>query len=151
MLGNRNEITELSHTNNLDLGDLEIIDPKSYSEIDDMVEAVQRRKGKINHQDARELCLNNHNYFGTMLVYLNKAKGLVSGAANSTADTVRPALQIIKMKPSFNLVSGIFLMLKEKERLLFADCAININPNSTELADIAYCSSLSAKSFGIGT
>lgn len=150
VIGDEDKINLLAKENNIDLANLEIINPKKYQHIDEMVDAFfERRKGKITKEQALELCLNNRNYFGTMLVYLNKAKGLVSGAAGSTAETVRPGLQIIKMKPEFKLVSGIFLMLKEQDRLLFADCAININPSAEELSEIAICSDITAKSFGI--
>ncbi|MDY6062981.1 MAG: phosphate acetyltransferase [Erysipelotrichaceae bacterium] len=150
VLGNDEIITELADDNNLNIDNLEIINPKKYSQINEMAEALfARRKGKLEQEKALELCLNNPNYFGTMLVYLDKAKGLVSGAVGSTADTVRPGLQIIKMKPGYKLVSGAFLMLHDEDRKLFSDCAININPNAEELSEIAKCSSITAKEFGI--
>ncbi len=150
VLGDYEEINQLAKNNTLDIHGLEIINPKKYEGIDVMVDAfVKRRNGKIDEIKARELCLNDVNYFGTMLIYLEKAKGLVSGAVGSTADTVRPALQIIKMKPEYKLVSGVFIMLKDEQRLIFGDCAININPSAEELSEIAICSSKTARSFGI--
>ena len=89
------------------------------------------------------------NYFGTMLLYTGRVDGLVSGAAHSTADTVRPALQIIKTKPGISRTSGAFIMMKEDERLIFADCAITVNPTAKELAEIAVESTKTAKAFGI--
>ena len=84
---------------NLTLAGVDIYDPATYEEMDAMVASfVERRKGKATEEDARKI-LKDENYFGTMLVYMGKAHGLVSGAAHSTADTVRPALQIIKTKP----------------------------------------------------
>ena len=93
--------------------------------------------------------LRDVNYFGTMLVYMDKADGLVSGAIHSTGDTVRPALQIIKTKPGVSRTSGAFVMVKGDERYLFADCAININPGVQELAEIAVESANTAKIFDI--
>ena len=93
--------------------------------------------------------LLDENYFGTMLVYTNKADGLVSGAAHSTADTVRPALQIIKTKQGVSKTSGVFIMVREDEKYVFADCAINIAPDSNDLAEIAIESAKTAKMFGI--
>ncbi|MFR7863997.1 MAG: phosphate acyltransferase, partial [Streptococcus salivarius] len=86
-----------------------------------------------------------------MLVKLGLADGMVSGAIHSTADTVRPALQIIKTKPGISRTSGVFLMNRENtdHRLVFADCAINIEPNAQELAEIAINTAETAKVFGI--
>ena len=81
-------------------------------------------KVKATEEQADEL-LNNVNYFGTMLVYAGHADGLVSGAAHSTGDTVRPALQIIKTKPGVSKTSGIFFMIKDDQQYVFGDCAIN--------------------------
>ena len=109
---------------------------------------VERRKGKATEEDARKILLDE-NYFGTMLVYTNKADGLVSGAAHSTADTVRPALQIIKTIPGVSKTSGVFIMVREDEKYVFADCAINIAPDSNDLAEIAIESAKTAKMFDI--
>ena len=150
VIGEKEKIENTCKSNGLDPSVLTIIDPANYPSIDLMVaEFVKRRNGKIDEVRARELVLTDYNYFGTMLVYLDEAKGLVSGAVGTTANTVRPALQIIKMHPNYNLVSGVFLMLKESERYLFGDCAININPDSKTLAEIAICSSHTARKFGI--
>ena len=109
---------------------------------------VERRKGKATEEHAREILLDE-NYFGTMLVYTNKADGLVSGAAHSTADTVRPALQIIKTKQGISKTSGVFIMAREEEKYVFADCAINIAPDSNDLAEIAIESAKTAEMFDI--
>ena len=107
---------------------LTVIDPETYEEIDELVLAlVERRKGKVTQDEAREL-LKDVNYFGTMLVYTKRANGLVSGAAHTTAETVRPALQIIKTKPGISKTSGAFIMVKDDLRYVFADCAITIAP-----------------------
>lgn len=99
LVGNKEEISAKAASMNLTLAGVDIYDPATYEEMDAMVASfVERRKGKATEEDARKI-LKDENYFGTMLVYMGKAHGLVSGAAHSTADTVRPALQIIKTKP----------------------------------------------------
>ncbi|MBB6283034.1 phosphate acetyltransferase [Geobacillus subterraneus] len=128
---------------------VDIVDPRGYAEFDQLVSAfVERRKGKVTEEAARELLLDE-NYFGTMLVYTGAADGLVSGAAHSTADTVRPALQIIKTKPGIRKTSGVFIMVRGEETYVFADCAINIAPDSQDLAEIAVESARSAAMFGL--
>lgn len=149
VLGSKEKLAEIAKEECIDISNLEIIDPLNYDDIDNMVSAfVERRKGKATKEKAREI-LKDHNYFGTMLVYLNKAKGLVSGAAHTTADTVRPALQIIKTKPEYSRCSGAFLMLRDEEKYLMADCAINIDLDAEGLAEVAVVSNETAKSFGI--
>ena len=93
--------------------------------------------------------LKDHNYFGTMLIYMGKAKGLVSGAAHTTADTVRPALQIIKTKEGYKRCSGAFIMLRDEEMYLMADCAINIDLDKDGLAEVALVSNETARQFGM--
>jgi phosphate acetyltransferase len=98
LIGNIEQVQAKAQELGVSLEAAEIYDPSSYAAMDELVAAfVERRKGKTTEEDARKILLDE-NYFGTMLVYLNKADGLVSGAAHSTADTVRPALQIIKTK-----------------------------------------------------
>ena len=128
-----------------------IINPETYEDFEEMKEKfVEIRKGKATMEDAEKL-LRDVNYFGVMLVKLGFADGMVSGAIHSTADTVRPALQIIKTKPGISRTSGVFLMNRENtdHRLMFADCAINIEPNAQELAEIAINTAETAKVFGI--
>lgn len=126
-----------------------VLHPESYPDLDGLVEAfVERRKGKTTESQAREL-LKQVNYFGTLLVYTGKADGLVSGAAHTTADTVRPALQIIKTKPGIKKTSGAFIMVKDNTRYVFADCAITISPDSEDIAEIALEGAKTATSFGI--
>lgn len=149
LVGNPDELKQKASDLNLDLGSADILDPNNYSEFDAMVASfVERRKGKATEEKAREI-LKDENYFGTMLVYMGEADGLVSGAAHSTADTVRPALQIIKTKPGIKKTSGIFIMVKDEEKYAFADCAINISPDSQDLAEIALASADTAKLFDI--
>ncbi|VTT20677.1 phosphotransacetylase [Streptococcus dysgalactiae subsp. equisimilis] len=131
--------------------DYTIINPNDYADFEKMKEAfVEVRKGKATLEDADKM-LRDVNYFGVMLVKMGLADGMVSGAIHSTADTVRPALQIIKTKPGISRTSGVFLMNRENtsERYVFADCAINIDPTAQELAEIAINTAETAKIFDI--
>ena len=108
---------------------------------------LRAKKGMTEEQARKQL--TDDSYFGTMLVVMGMADGLVSGSVNSTANTVRPALQVIKTKPGTSLVSGAFLMCFKDHVAVFADCAINLNPNAEQLAEIAIQSAETAKSFGL--
>ena len=149
VLGNEEKVNTLAQDKGLDISNIQIIDPSKSDLKHELVKSfVERRKGKATEEQAQEL-LNNVNYFGTMLVYAGHADGLVSGAAHSTGDTVRPALQIIKTKPGVSRTSGIFFMIKEDRQYIFGDCAINPTLESSDLAEIAVESAKSAKSFGM--
>ncbi|MEY2196706.1 phosphate acetyltransferase [Neobacillus sp. BF23-41] len=149
LIGNIEQVQAKAAEVGVSLDDAEIYDPASFAGMDELVAAfVDRRKGKVTEENARKILLDG-NYFGTMLVYLNKAHGLVSGAAHSTADTVRPALQIIKTKEGVKKTSGVFIMVREDEKYVFADCAINIAPDSNDLAEIAIESAKTANMFDI--
>lgn len=147
LIGNIEALQAKANELGVSLDGAEIYDPKTYAGMDELVAAfVDRRKGKATEEQARQILLDE-NYFGTMLVFLNKAHGLVSGAAHSTADTVRPALQIIKTKQGVSKTSGVFIMVRDDEKYVFADCAINIAPDSNDLAEIAIESAKTAKMF----
>lgn len=149
VLGDKKELEALAEKEGVELGNLEILDPANYEAKDEMVkDFVERRKGKVNEEQAAEI-LKDHNYFGTMLIYMGKAKGLVSGAAHTTADTVRPALQIIKTKEGYKRCSGAFIMLRGEEMYLMADCAINIDLDADGLAEVAVVSNETAIQFGM--
>lgn len=149
VLGNKEKIQSLAEDKGLDIANIEVIDPSTSELKAELVDAfVERRKGKATQEQAEEL-LENVNYFGTMLVYTGKAAGLVSGAAHSTGDTVRPALQVIKTKPGVSKTSGIFFMMKGEEQYIFGDCAINPELDAQGLAEIAVESAKSAQSFGM--
>lgn len=149
LIGNVESIEAKAKELNISLETVGIYDPSSYEKMDELVASfIERRKGKATEEDARKTLLDE-NYFGTMLVYTNEADGLVSGAAHSTADTVRPALQIIKTKAGVSKTSGVFIMVREEEKYIFADCAINISPDSQDLAEIAIESAKTAKMFDI--
>lgn len=150
VLGKRSEVEETAKAIGKDLANINFIDPSEAKDIDEMAQTFfERRKGKITLEDAKALLLKDVNYFGTILVYMKKADGLVSGAAHATSDTVRPALQIIKMKEGYKKTSGVFVMVKGAERYIFADCAINIAPDSNDIAETAILSNMTAKSFGV--
>ncbi|WP_055427018.1 phosphate acetyltransferase [Bifidobacterium aesculapii] len=108
---------------------------------------LRAKKGMTEEQARQQL--QDASYFGTMLVVLGYADGLVSGSINSTANTVRPALQVIKTKPGQKLVSGAFLMCFKDHVAIFADCAINLNPDAEQLSEIAIQSAETARAFGI--
>lgn len=149
LVGSVDAVKAVANEKNIDLDGVEILDPANYDEFDAMVEAfVERRKGKATEEDARKKLLDE-NYFGTMLTYMGKVDGMVSGAVHSTGDTVRPALQIIKTKPGVSRTSGAFVMIKEDTKYIFGDCAINIELDAEGLAGVAVESAKTAKMFGI--
>ena len=148
-LGDAEEIQKAALAAGVTTSQIKILDPNNYSDFEQMVDAfVERRHGKNTKEQAQKM-LRDPNYFGTMLVFLGQVDGMVSGAVHPTGDTVRPALQIIKFKPGLTRTSGAFIMQKDDQRYLFADCAININPNSQELAEIAVTSAKTAQLFDI--
>lgn len=153
LLGNPEEIRLAAEKYGFSIEGIEIIDPETYEDMDSMVkEMVELRKGKMDEAACRE-ALKKTNYFGTMLVKRGYAHGLLGGATYSTADTVRPALQIVKTKPGNTIVSSCFIMhrVTEKgdERYAMGDCAINIKPTAAELAEIAVESAKTARVFSI--
>ena len=151
LLGKRAEIEKTATDNGWDISSLSILDPAEYPEEDKkaMFDALlERRKGKNTPEQVTEM-LKDVSYFGTMLVYMGKADGMVSGAVHSTGATVRPALQIVKTKPGSHRISGAFLMIKGDQRYIFADCAINIELDAPTMAEVAVQSAETAKLFGI--
>ncbi|MDR0123947.1 MULTISPECIES: phosphate acetyltransferase [Bacillus] len=149
VVGKTQEVEAKAKELGLTLDGVDVYDPHTYEGFEELVQAfVERRKGKATEEQARKALLDE-NYFGTMLVYKGLADGLVSGAAHSTADTVRPALQIIKTKEGVKKTSGVFIMARGEEQYVFADCAINIAPDSQDLAEIAIESANTAKMFDI--
>lgn len=149
IIGHNEEVYQKASQLQVELEGVEIVDPASDGRLDELVQSfVERRKGKATEEEARNI-LMDENYFGTMLVYKGYAEGLVSGAAHSTADTVRPALQIIKTKQGVQKTSGVFIMVRGEEKYVFADCAINIAPDSNDLAEIAIESAKTAEMFDI--
>ena len=154
LVGNPDEIAAAAEDIGFNIRGAEIIDPETFADMDKMVATmVELRKGKMTEEQCRA-ALKQGNYFGTMLVKMGYADALLGGATYSTADTVRPALQIIKTKPGNKIVSSCFIMVRpsatgENEVLAMADCAINIKPNEDELVEIAVETAKTAKVFGI--
>ena len=151
LIGNKEEILNLAKENNFDISKAEIIEPESSENYDEYVNAfyeLRKHKG-MTIEKSKELMLDPV-FFGMMMVKQEKADGLVSGAAHSTADTLRPALQILKTAPGTKLVSTFAVMdvpnceYGENGVFLFSDCGLNQNPNSEELSEIAIST---AKSF----
>jgi len=119
-----------------------------FDEYTEMFYQLRKSKGITQEQAAEQM--KNRNYFGTMMVYNKKVDGMVSGADGTTADTIRPALSIIRTKPGYSIASSIFLMALPDGRVwAFADCAINPNPTPPQLAEIALASADTARDFGI--
>lgn len=153
LVGNVAEVQAAAKAGGFDIAGLEILDPATYPRMDEMVEKMaELRKGKMTPEDCRK-ALSKGNYFGTMLVKMGVADALLGGATYSTADTVRPALQIIKTKPGNKIVSSCFIMIREKdgaqETLAMGDCAINIAPSEDELVEIAVETARTARVFGV--
>ena len=153
LLGEVEAVKKAAADGSFDITGAEIIDPANYEGFDEMVaKMVELRKGKMTDEQCRA-ALSKGNYFGTMLVKQGKADCLLGGATYSTADTVRPALQLIKTKPGNKIVSSCFILVHEfvggDVRLAMGDCAINIDPNEDELVEIAVETAKTAEIFGI--
>ena len=152
LVGPAASIKAAAEKGGFDIAKAKLVDPADYPEMDAMVEKmVELRKGKMSAEDCRNALLKS-NYFGTMLVKMGKADCLLGGATYSTADTVRPALQLIKTKPGNTIVSSCFILTrgeKEEERIAMGDCAINIHPTEDNLVEIAAETVKCARTFGI--
>ena len=155
LLGDRDEIEAAAEEAGYNIRGARVIDPKTYERLDEMVELFcELRKSKgVTPEEARGI-LSKTNYFGTMLVKMGEAQALLGGATYSTADTVRPALQLIKTKPGNSIVSSCFILVRqsatgENEVLAMADCAINIDPTEDELVEICGEAANCARVFGI--
>jgi phosphate acetyltransferase len=134
--------------NNLDKASL--VDIKTAPFRKELVDQFyELRKAKGVTPEKAEAQLLDRNWFGTMMVKAGKADGMVSGAAGTTADTIRPALSIIKTRPGCSIASSVFLMCMSDRVLVFGDCAINTNPTPQQLAEIAVISAQTAKAFGV--
>jgi len=162
LVGNAEEVKANAAKGGFDIEGVEILDPLTYEGMDAMVEKmVELRKGKMSPEDCRA-ALSKGNYFGTMLVKMGLADALLGGATYSTADTVRPALQLVKTKKGVNLVSSCFIMVRGEEKLAMGDCAINLGYEDTldkegnvvlsaaqKLAEVAVETARTAQVFGI--
>ncbi|MBQ6250797.1 MULTISPECIES: phosphate acetyltransferase [Ruminococcus] len=166
LCGNVDEVKAAAKNGGFNIDGAEILDPATYPEMDALVaQMFELRKGKMTEDECRA-ALAKSNYFGTMLVKAGKADALLGGATYSTADTVRPALQIIKTKKGSNLVSSSFILFREKdgkeEKIAMGDCAINLSYEDTvdkegnvvltgarKLAEVAVETAKTADFFGI--
>ncbi len=155
LVGNDDEVYKAAEDGGFNIRGAEIIDPKNFDRIDEMVDMFcELRKGKsVTKEQARQTVMEA-NYFGTMLVKMGIADALLGGATYSTADTVRPALQLIKTKPGNKLVSSCFILVRPaasglNEVLAMGDCAINIQPSEDDLVEIAKETAECAKIFGV--
>ena len=155
LIGNKEEIEKEAEESGFNIRGAEIIDPANFDRMDEMVEMFceLRKKKGVTPEQAKQT-LAQANYFGTMLVKMGIADSLLGGATYSTADTVRPALQLIKTKPGNSIVSSVFILVRpsatgENDVLAMGDCAINIKPTEDELAEIATEAAECAKIFGI--
>ena len=162
LIGNVDVVKENAAKGGFDIAGLEILDPLTYPGMDEMVEKmVELRKGKMSPEECRT-ALSKGNYFGTMLVKMGYADSLLGGATYSTADTVRPALQLVKTRKGAHLVSSCFILVRGEEKLAMGDCAINLSYEDSvdkegnvtlsaaqKLAEVAIETAKTAKVFGI--
>ncbi|MCR5623714.1 MAG: phosphate acetyltransferase, partial [Lachnospiraceae bacterium] len=155
LIGKEEDVFEAAEESGFNIRGSKIIDPEKFEEMDKMVELfLELREGKgVTEEEARRL-LKQNNYFGTMLVKMGYADALLGGASYSTADTVRPALQLVKTKPGNKLVSSCFILVRpsatgDNEVLAMGDCSINIRPGEDELVEIAEEIIGCARIFGI--
>lgn len=149
LYGTRQQILSAAQEHGFDVQGIEILDPAEASYVKEMAERmVELRRGKWS---LEECCrrLREVNYFTTMYVEMGYADGLLGGAATSTADTVRPALQLIKAKPGNLAVSSCFLMTKDARTLVMADCSLNVDPDADQLVEITLQTARTARQFGI--
>ncbi len=153
LVGNKNEINSKAKELSVDLSGIEVIDPDESANLDKYIEAFyELRKNKGMTMEKADKIVRDPLYFATMMVKLDDADGMVSGAVHTTGDLLRPGLQIIKTAPGVSVVSSFFIMqvpgstYGDNGTLLFADCAVNPNPNEDELAAIAIATAETAKS-----
>ncbi|SEP77695.1 phosphate acetyltransferase [Lachnospiraceae bacterium RM5] len=155
LVGNEEKIKTAASETGYNVDKATIIDPDNFEDIEKMIATFcELRKSKGVTEDQARETLKHSNYFGTMLVKMGYADALLGGASYSTADTVRPALQLIKTKPENKIVSSCFILVRpgatgQNEVLAMGDCAINIKPNEDELVEIAEETVKCAKLFGI--
>lgn len=149
LLGDEGEIQSRTKQLGLNLKGVQIFNPANSplnAEFASTLYEARKAKG-MSEDEAKRLVLDR-TYFGTLLVHTNKADAMVSGASTTTAETIRPALQLIKTKEGVSTVSGAFFMSLNERVLLFADCAVTPNPTPQQLADIAFTSATTARAFG---
>nr|WP_321465430.1 phosphate acetyltransferase [uncultured Desulfobulbus sp.] len=150
LLGDEKVIRSRAAALGLKLQDVTIIDPRTSSLREELIESLyQARKHKGSTRDYARDAINDVSYFGTMMVHAGHADGMVSGAVHTTQHTVRPAFQIIRTRPGVSVVSSVFFMCMDTRVLVYGDCAVNPNPDSDQLAEIAIRSAETAAMFNI--
>lgn len=149
LLGDESEIQTKATNLGLNLSKARVMNPANSPLLAEFASTLyEARKAKGLSEDEAQRLVKDRTYFGTLLVHTNKAQAMVSGASTTTAETIRPALQLIKTKSGVSTVSGAFFMSLEDSVLLFADCAVTPNPTPQQLAEIALSSAMNAKAFG---
>jgi phosphate acetyltransferase len=152
LLGHRDDVQQVinKHQVRLDLDQVTVIHPAESTRLQDYAQTffeLRQHKG-VTLDNALDVMMDV-SYFGTMMVYQGDADGMVSGAVHTTQHTIRPALQFVKTKPDFSVVSSVFFMCLEQRVLVYGDCAINPNPTAEQLAEIAIASADTARTFGV--
>lgn len=149
LYGNRDEILKNANAKRLDVSNVEILDPAKFPHMQKMAEKmVELRRGKWSLEECLQR-LKKANYFTTMYVQMGYADGLLGGARTSTADTLRPALQLIKAKPGNLAISSCFLMTRMDRILVMADCSLNVDPNEDEIVEITLQTAKTVRQFGV--
>ncbi len=149
LLGDESEIQTKATNLGLNLSKARVMNPANSPLLAEFASTLyEARKAKGLSEDEAQRLVKDRTYFGTLLVHTDKAQAMVSGASTTTAETIRPALQLIKTKSGVSTVSGAFFMSLEDSVLLFADCAVTPNPTPQQLAEIAFSSAMNAKAFG---
>jgi phosphate acetyltransferase len=143
-------VADLAREHGVDLAGVELIDPETDPRTEEFATEYARLRAHkgVTLEQARER-MASRSYWGTMMVHLGYADGMVSGAAHTTADTIRPSLEFVKTRPGVKLVSSVFLMCLPDRVLVYGDCAVNPNPDAAGLADIALASAATARQFGV--
>jgi len=152
LLGNESKIRQIMKENDLDLGDVEIIDPRegstvNYKEYASYLYDKRQRRG-VTLFESKKL-LSNRNYYGACMVQFGEADALISGLTKDYATTIRPALQIIGTEPGVNRVAGMYMMITQKGPVFFGDTTVNVNPTVQELVDITVLIEKTVKQFNI--
>ncbi len=151
LLGKKDAVIQKAKELSLDILDsVEIIEPSKYPKFDEYVEEFfqMRQKKGVTRVEAEKI-LKNPNYFGSLMVHMGDADCLVSGLNMHYPETIRPALQVVKIKPELRIVSGLYMMIFKDDIMFFADATVNIEPTSEDLAEIAIDTAEAARRFGV--